>query len=501
MGILANLLNPPDIRAYAPHDDFWYSSATAQALSGVSVNPDTALSISTVFRCVSAIAQDIAGMPLIVYQRTDGGKERAVDHPLYEVLHDRPNQWQTSFEWREMMLGHLLLRGNAYNLIEPGPRGFAGELIPLNPAEMKVEQLANRQLRYTYTWKDRRKEIFTQDEIFHLRGLSSDGIKGLSVVGLARESLGLGIAAEQYGARFFAQDARPGGVLSVPNRLSPESHDQMKKDWSDVHSGLLGSHKTAILENGVKWEQVGMSNEDAQFLATRGLQIEETARWFGVPLHRIGHTQGVTSWGTGIEQFTLGYIKFTLLGWVRRLEGSIKRDLILDPKTFYAAFLMDHLMRGDITSRFSAYRIAVTTGWMSRNEVRRLEDMNSADGLDEYLVPQNMASIDEAGDVRRLNEGPGQPSQRSPAGFDARARLLAQQAAERIVRKELRREGMDWDAHAGWVAEVLNLDLGVAKGYVTRVKGLFDTGLLEETASERIAELAALALEEEGATQ
>ena len=492
MGLLARLLNPSDVKAFAPDNDYWYTTRTAQALSGVTVTPDTALSISTVFRCVSAISQDIAGMPLIVYRRTDTGKERARDHPLYDVLHDQPNQWQTSFEWREMMLGHLLLRGNAYNLIQHGPRGFADQLIPLSPARMKVEQLANRQLRYTYTWEDLRKEIYTQDEIFHLRGLSSDGVMGLSVVGLARESLGLGIAAEQYGARFFSQNTQPSGVLQMEGELSPEAYARLKKDWEAKHSGLGGAHKVAILEKGLKWEQTGMSNEDAQFLATRGLQIEETARWFGVPLHRIGHTQGVTSWGTGIEQFTLGYIKFTLLGWVRRLEGAILRDLILAPRTYYAAFLMDHLMRGDITSRFNAYRIAVTTGWMSRNEVRQFEDMNSADGLDDYLVAQNMASIDDTGKVQPLNETPSEQGQ--PSGLDTRARLLAHQAAERIVRKELRHQDLDADGHALWVAQILNLDLDVARQYVARLTRLFGTGF-EETASERIEELAALALE------
>ena len=494
MGILARLLAPSPVQAYAPDDDYWYTSKTAPSLSGVSVDADTALRMSTVFRCVSSIAQDIAGMPLIVYRRTDKGKERAQDHPLYEVLHDRPNHWQTSYEWRETMLGHLLLRGNAYNLIQPGPRGFADQLIPLNPARMKVEQLANLQLRYTYTWeKTLRQEIYTQDEIFHLRGLSSDGIKGLSVIGLARESLGLGIAAEQYGARFFSQDARPGGVLQMDGTLSDEARDRLKKSWDAAHSPMAGKHKTAVLEKGVKWEQVGMSNEDAQFLATRGLQIEETARWFGVPLHRIGHTQGVTSWGTGIEQFTLGYVKFTLLGWVRRLEGAILRDLILAPRTYYAAFLMDHLMRGDITARYNAYRIAVTSGWMTRNEVRALEDMNAAEGLDDFLVAQNMASIDEAGDVQRLNEGPGQPSQGSPAGFDARARLLAQQAADRIVRKELRDGDLDEAAHATWVAQVLNVDLATARAYVGRLAGLSKSDL-DQTAGDRVTELMSLAL-------
>ena len=152
----------------------------------------------------------------------------------------------------------------------------------------------------------------------------------------------------------------------------------------------------AVLEEGTKWTQVGMTNEDAQFLATRGFQIEEIARWFGVPLHRIGHTEKATSWGTGIEQFTLGYVVFTLMSWVTRIEQAIQKDLILEPDRFFAEFLMDHLLRGDTTARYNAYRVAITTGWMTRNEAREKENWNPAEGLDDYLVPQNMSTIDQA---------------------------------------------------------------------------------------------------------
>lgn len=455
MGLIARLLTP-DIQAASPNaaDDFWYAPASQTSVSGVRVDADTALRSSTVFRCVSAVAQDIAAMPLNMYRHLERGKEKAPNHPLQEVLHATPNTWQTSFEWREMMMGHLLLRGNAYNLIVPGPRGFADQLIPLHPGRMlRVEQLPDRRLRYTYRWKDGRQEVFLQDEIFHIRGLSSDGITGLSVVGLARDSMGLGLATEQYGARYFSQDGTPGGHLVHPGKLSPEAAKRLAKDWQDTHSGLNKAHKVAVLEEGLKWTQVGMSNEDSQFLETRGFQVEEQARWFGVPLHRIGHTEKATSWGTGIAQFNQGYMMFTLLPWLVRWEQAITRDLILAPQTFFAKFTADAILRGDTKTRYEAHRIAIMTGFETRNEAREFEDRNPLEGLDEPLVPQNMASVDDDGNVQPLN------APASPVGaLAARAGQMAEELAGIVIRREITsitkatmRFGSDLEGFKSWL--------------------------------------------------
>ena len=527
MGILNKLLGPT-IGAYAPQDDYWYTQRGLTSFTGVNISPETALCISTVFRCVSAIAQDIAAMPLIMYRRTNTGKERARNHPLYEVLHDQPNDWQTSFDWREMIMAHILLRGNAYCIIEEGPRGFADQLIPLNPARMVVKQLPTRRLTYTYTWENGRPETFTQDEIFHLRGLTSDGIVGLSVVALARESFGLGLATEQYGARFFGQGGGPGGVLQVAGTLSPEAGKRLEASWTQAHTGLSTSHKVAVLEKGTEWKQVGLSNEDAQFLSTRNFQIEEIARWFGVPLHRIGHTEKATSWGTGIEQFNLGYVNQTLMPWLKKWEQAIARDLLLAPKVFFAEFLMDHLMRGDTNARFNAYRTAITTGWMTRNEVRERENQNTVEGLDDFLVPQNMATIDDEGEVHPLNDGNPQPQPALPeppengraensAGIDTRLRLLAYEAAGRIVRKESQafakadkryagddqghREWADefWAGHSKHISEALHVDLLLAHEYVA--KHFNDRHAdLELTTEDRTSALATMALGAETAS-
>ncbi len=406
MGFLNEVMGPAVMVGPPASDDFWFGEAPNVAHAGVIINPETALRISTVYRCVAAVAADLASMPLILYKRDGINKDRAPDHALYPVLHDQPNEWQTSYEWREMMMAHLLLRGNAYNLIQEGPSGFADQLIPLNPARMMVEQLPNRKIRYTYSWEDGQGEIFDQDEIFHLKGFSTDGIVGLSTVNLARESFGLGAAAEQFGARFFSQDGTPGGVLTVQGTISDEASKRLERSWSQTRSGLSKAHRTAVLEQGTKWEQVGLSNEDAQFLGTRAFQVEEMARWFGVPLHRIGHTEKATSWGTGIEQFNLGYIAFTLIPWIRRWEQSIRKDLILekDRQDFFVEFLLAHLLQADITKRYNAYDKGIKGGWLSRNEVRVLESLNTVEGLDGYLVPQNMAVIDQQGNVVPLNK-------------------------------------------------------------------------------------------------
>ncbi len=515
MGIL-NRLFGSQIQAYAPDDDYWYTSRVAKSLTGLDVTPETALRISTVFRCVSAISQDIAAMPLIMYRRLPRGKERARNHPLYDVLHDQPNQWQSSFEWREMMMGHLLLRGNAYNLIEPGERGFADQLIPLNPARMKVEQLPNRNLRYTYTWETLRKETYTQDEIFHLRGPSSDGITGLSVVGLARESMGLALATEEFGARVFSQGANLSGVLQVKGTISDEAAKRLGRGFDDRHTGLGKAHGTAVLEEGTTWVQVGMSNEDAQYLGTRDHQIEDLARWFGVPLHRIGHTEKATSWGSGIEQFNLGYIAYTLIPWITRWEQGIQKDLVLRPETFFIEFLLDHLQRGDIRARYNAYRTAIVTGWMTPNEVRERENMNQAPGLDNFLVPQNMAMVDEQGEVHPLNKGAdqgGMPSGTGAKSLDSRLLFFVEEAAGRVVRKENTavqraavryeddaegfRDWADefWAEHVDFIVEALHLDQAAALAHVDGCKALSPEEL-ELTTTERTSQLAALAFGE-----
>ncbi len=300
--------------------------------------------------------------------------------------------------------------------------------------------------------------------------------------------------------------------------LSDEASKRLERSWKDAHGGLGKAHGVAVLEKGTKWERVGLSNQDAQFLDTRSFQIEEMARWFGVPLHRIGHTEKATSWGTGIEQFNLGYLMFTLIPWLKRWEQLISKDLILRPETFFVEFLMDHLMRGDITSRYRAYGIAIDKGWLNPNEVREKENENPVEGLDGYRIPQNMATIDKDGKVHPANQRDDRPANPSPStppptGRDSRARLLALQAAGRVVRKETAAvgravsryagdaEGYEawsqefWTDHVNLLAEALHLDDATASEYIETNRDL-DLEQLEETVDARIVDLAAMALGE-----
>lgn len=528
MGFLDAVLGPVATAGPPASDDFWWGGTPDVVHSGVVITPETALRISTVYRCVAAVSADIASMPLILFQRDGINKSRAPDHPLYQVLHDQPNDWQTSYEWREMMMAHLLLRGNAYNLIQEGPLGFADQLIPLNPARMLVEQLPNRRIRYTYAWEDGQGEVFDQDEIFHIKGFSTDGIVGLSTVALASESFGLGKAAEEFGARFFSQDGTPGGVLTVKGTISPEAGKRLERSWAQARSGLSKSHRTAVLEGGTVWTQVGLSNEDAQFLGTRAFQVEEMARWFGVPLHRIGHTEKATSWGTGIEQFNLGYIAFTLIPWIRRWEQSIRKDLILerDRQMFFVEFLLAHLLQADITKRYNAYDKAIKGGWMNRNEARVLESLNTVPGLDGFLVPQNMAVIGRDGKVVPVNQpsmpdddddDPPEPvpipGRDGSQATDMRTVLIVREMVAKTVRKENkasqraagRHDGDTaafnkwaddwWGEHQQEVVANLHLPTVAVEQYINQAKAL-DPDQLEDTQEERIDQLAAMALGE-----
>jgi len=345
---------------------------------------------SAVYACVKVLAETIASLPLIVYRRLpNGGKERALEHPQYRLLHDQPNGWQTSFEWREMTQGHVTLRGMAYSEIIPGPRGAVEELIPLHPDRVEPKRLENGSLIYIHRPENGKERRLTQEEVFVLRGLSSDGIKGLSPIEHARESIGLSLATEGYGARFFQNDARPGGVLESPNKLDESAYKNLKTSWAEAYSGVANSHKPAILEQGLTWKQMGMTSEDAQFLETRKFQLSEIARIFRVPPHMIGDLERSTN--NNIEHQSIEFVVHTIRPWLVRWEQAITRDLLIGAGEYFAEFLVDGLLRGDFKTRSEGYASAVTTGWMTPNEVREKENLNPIEGGDELMKPLNMA--------------------------------------------------------------------------------------------------------------
>jgi HK97 family phage portal protein len=367
----------------------WFGGAATA--SGVSVTPATALQISTVYACVRVLAESVAMLPLILYnRRPDGGKERDESHPLFEVLHDRPNAWQTSFEFREMMMGHLALRGNAYAEIVPGQTQVVAELLPLHPDRVIPFRAPDGRIAYKHQSERGPERVLLQDEMFHLRGLSSDGVTGLSPIQLHRESLGLAVATQEHGARLFGNSARPDGVLTVPSVLDEEAEKALIAGWERRHRGSANAHRIDVLDGGMEWKQVGMTSEDAQFLETRKFQRGEIASIFRVPPHKIGDLERATF--SNIEQQSIEFVTDTLMPWLVRWEQAISRDLFSPEsrRTRFAEFLVAGLLRGDQASRFTAYATARQWGWLSANDIRRLETLNPIEGGDVYLSPTNM---------------------------------------------------------------------------------------------------------------
>jgi len=386
-------------RAGPPADhDFWYQPVGygATSAAGVRVDPDTALKLSAVWACVRIISESIATLPLMVYERGRGGSKQVADqHPIYDLLHDQPNRTQTALEWRQQMTAHALLRGNAYSRLIPGPRGFADQIVPLHPDLVTPPDVPTDP--YRYRAPGGRDEQIPSGEMFHLRGLTLAGSRGVSVVEYARESMGIGMAAEQYAGRVFSQDGRPRGTLEHPGKLSKEAQAFLKESWQEAYSGLGNAHKVAVLQEGMKFSAISVSPDDAQMLASREFSVEDICRWFGVPPHMVGSTAKVTSWGSGIEQLSIGYVTYTLLPWLRRWEQTIRRDLIIDKRRFFAEHTVSGLLRGDQKTRFEAYAIGRQNGWLSANDIRRLENMNPIPDGDVYLQPLNMAPAGQAG--------------------------------------------------------------------------------------------------------
>ena len=360
--------------------------------TGITVTPESALRCAPVIAAVRVIAEGVAALPLILYQRDDdGAKSRAKDHPLWPILHDQPNQWQTSFEFRETMTAHLMIWGNAYAFINR-VEGRVRELLPIHPSKVEsVEQKPDFKIVYKIKQDDGEAKEFSRDKIFHLRGLSIDGFSGLKTVELSKEAIGLALAMEKHGAKLFANGARLGGLLKHPGKISKEAADRLAASFNEAFSGVDNSHKTALLEEDMDWTQISMSSDDAQFNESRQQQVTEIARALRVPPHMIADLSRATF--SNIEHQSLEYVKYILMPWLRRWEQAITRDLLPpdDRENFFAEFLIEGLLRGDSKARAEFYASAIQNGWMSPNEARANENMNARDGGDVYLTPLNMA--------------------------------------------------------------------------------------------------------------
>ena len=370
--------------------------------SGKAVNERTAMQTTAVYACVRILSEAIAGLPLHLYKyNADGGKERVADHPLYSLLHDEPNPEMTSFVFRETLMAHLLLWGNAYAQIIRDGNGRVLALYPLLPNKTEVNRAATGELVYTYHIDTQEHPMYQngtvtlrQDEVLHIPGLGFDGLVGYSPIAMAKNAVGMAIATEEYGASFFANGANPGGVLEHPGVI--KDIQRVKDSWNAAYQGSGNAHKIAVLEEGMKFQAIGIPPEAAQFLQTRKFQLNEIARIFRVPPHMVGDLE--KSSFSNIEQQSLEFVKFTLDPWVVRWEQSLRRSLILpsEKTKLFIKFNVDGLLRGDYQSRMTGYSTARQNGWMSANDIRELEDMNrisAEEGGDLYLVNGNMIPI------------------------------------------------------------------------------------------------------------
>ena len=405
MGIFSSLFrsrDKPQNRTAGSNYAFFLGGTT----SGKTVTERSAMQMTAVYSCVRILSEAVAGLPLHLYRYTDsGGKAMALDHPLYRLLHDEPNPEMSSFVFRETLMTHLLLWGNAYAQIIRNGKNEVIALYPLMPNKMSVDRDENGRLYYTY-YRGQDEAIRDKEfavtihpsDVLHIPGLGFDGLVGYSPIAMAKNAIGMAIACEEYGAKFFANGAAPGGVLEHPGTI--KDPQRVRDSWMSQFGGSANAHKTAILEEGLHYTPIGISPEQAQFLETRKFQVTEICRIFRVPPHMIGDLERATF--SNIESQNISFAVHTIRPWLVRIEQAVNRALIPQNEKgrFYVQFNIDGLMRGDYKSRMEGYAIARQNGWMSANDIRALENLNpisEEEGGDAYLVNGNMIPISLAG--------------------------------------------------------------------------------------------------------
>lgn len=388
-GTLAAGIRAGEVKSTDASDLTWERVMGRDAASnaGVHVNETTALKVSTVFGCLRVLANGIAQVPLKLYREDDDGRKTlAKEHPVYKLIYRRPNEWMTSFEFRQMMMLHAGLLDVAVAYIGR-VRGEPRELVPLVPGTFTLKQDAGHEI----TCKLSTGRELAREDLFILRGPTWACAGDLGALHVAREAIGLGIATEQTHAMLFANAAQPGGVLSIKGALDQDARDRLKKQWTAYQEGLRNKFKTAVLDMDATWTPFAMTGVDAQHLETRRFQIEEICRHFGVFPQMIGHTDKTATFASA-EAFFLAHVVHSLNPWVENWEQSLARDLFPKEDDLVAKFSMQGLLRGDNKTRAEFYASGIINGWLTRNEARRLEDLDPLDGLDEPLLPLNMGT-------------------------------------------------------------------------------------------------------------
>lgn len=481
------------------------------------VSPDRAMGIPAVYACTTVISEDIAKVPLQMFQVIPDGKEVYRDHPIYDLLHDQPNEYQTALEFREMMTAFALNRdiGGVAEII-PGPRGPVDQLIPLHPdlvsRETRRVGMAGAKIVYVYSDPIRGTRELTSDEVFVLRGRF-----GRSVLSYARESFALQLAMQRFASQAYTRGPRHTGVISRPKE-APKWTDKARGNFRDAIDEYMGEGERAgrpmLLEDGMTWASAGISMRDAEFVSTLQHGVADVCRFYRVPQHKVQEL--LRSTNNNIETQSIDYIMDSLVAWAVRWEQAIRRDLIVNKARFFAEHNLDGLMRGDLKARFEAYGLAIQWGWMTRAEARARENYNPIDGLDQPLTPLNMTT-NPGGD--HAAAGAASPGQRTSSPSPAAAsylRILVRDAAARVVRKELASltklaertggTGDEWRTgvrafyveHAEFVARILRVPDEVGEQYAAmRSARLIEAGpaALDDFDTSTIADLTETALE------
>lgn len=451
LGLRADVSGTP-----APWDDYWYNPLGSSSSSGMRITEASAKRVATVLACVNIIGRNAGMVPCKVMTEAPDSSKRIVDHhPVYDLLYSRPNNLQTAYEWKQMMQGHLELRGNAYSEIMAGPRGAVDQLVPMHPDRVQVERIkATGRLRYVYDDPliDRTR-VLVQEEVFRLINYSDDGVTGQSTIGMACDVFGLALAMQDYAARFVKNDARPPIALEgAPNTKTKGSRDELRESWQEGQTGA-NRGKVAILPAGVTIKELGVKPIDQQLLDARKFSRIEICSIFPVPPHMIGETEKTATYAS-VEQFNIFFAVQCMLSRFVLWEQAIQRDLLTSPR-YFAKFFMAALLRGDTASRYAAYHQAIGDGWMNQNEVRALEDMNPMpNGWGQYYWrPANWVRIDQqaapqpkqlaqdtvesdaaepdAGDQGAEGGGP------NAAAVQMQLKALATSVGERCARKEI----------------------------------------------------------------
>ena len=402
----------PDIRDNVKDSGSIFVFGRAQ--SGENVDEKSALQIATVYACVRLLAETIASLPLHLYRYTEdgAGKEKAMDHPLYRILYRQPNPEMTSFTYRETILTHLLLWGNSYSqIIRDGKNNVLG-LYPLLPENVEVDRAESGELIYVYhaytndAPGDTNTDVYLRrDEILHIPGLGFNGLVGFSPIAMMKNPLGSTLAVEKYGASFFKNNAQPAGVLEHPGTL--KNPERIRENWMDTYGGANNAHRIAVLEEGMAYKPISLPPEDSQFLSSREFGVEEICRIFRVPPHMVQDLKRSTF--NNIEHMGIYFVQYTLMPWLTRFEQSIIKDVLIgdEQDEYFPKFNVDGLMRGDYKSRMDGYAVGFQNGFLSPNDIRRLENMDpipAEDGGDDYYLNGSYAKLRDAGASYGLNQ-------------------------------------------------------------------------------------------------